>query len=438
MGISQIYYVTASSKDYILSIICGAASSVFILFTARVLQKSHILAWIGRNSIYWLCLHLFELETMGTWFRRILSSLGITYTAIAVLILKLLFISTGTFLICLCKKWYARKTKNIVSSQNQRDHALDMAKAILISLLIVGHFPLEKPFRTIIYSFHMAAFVIYSGYCFKTESTQNLKQTLYKEIKRFIVPYTLFGIGYIALTHDGYFIELKRVLFGISFTKTLFTDVASIGPVYFILLLFVTKTVYLLLERFVKDEKKKAAAVLALSILRVYLGKIGYWLPWSVDCSLYALAFYYIGHCIRKYDIMDIMYKSGWSYFILSSIWVYMIYKGGMEIAVRNYGNYGLVILGATCASILLYMLCKYLCTVLPSILIQLACKIGQNTMYILIVHKLLSPYIRKLVELRFAYGSIVYAILMILLQLGIGTVIGMAMGAVQKFRFKR
>lgn len=438
MGVSPIYYVVANSKDYILSAVCAVASSTCVLYAARILQKSKILAWIGRNSIYWLCLHLFELETMGTWFQWFLNALGITPSGIAILVLKLLFICTGTALILLLKKWKAQKTVYLDLSKSSRDDALDLAKAALIILMIIGHFPLAEPLRTIIYSFHMATFVIYSGYCFKSQTDKTLIQQLSKEVKRFVVPYALFGIGYLALTQGEFFIKLKRVLFGISFTKTVFTDVASIGPVYFILLLFVTKVIYLLLGRFIKDEKWKAASVLGLSLLGVYLGKIGYWLPWSADCSLYALAFYYIGHCIHKYGIMDIMYKNGWSYFILSSIWVYMIYKGGMEIAVRNYGNYGLVILGAACASILLYMLCKYLCTALPPISIQLACKIGQNTMYILIVHKLLSPYIRKLVELRFAYGSVVYAILMILLQLGIGTVIGMIMGAVQKFRFKR
>lgn len=436
LGYSPVYHVTADMPDFVLSGICSLASSACIVFISKKWKSGGVLAWIGKNSVYWLCIHLFELETMGTWFRKCLSIICVPYRTETVFLLKLMFIATGTAGILLIKKWRSRqriRENTIPTRTSNRDDALDMAKAILIALMILGNFTLEGNFRRILYSFHMAAFVIYSGYCFRPESAGNLKKQLVKEVKRFLLPYALFGVGYVLLTHDGCWIELKRVLFGISFTQNLFVDIASIGPVYFILLLFVTKVIYLFLEHFIKKEERKAAVVLVLSLLGMYLGRKGYWLPWSLDCALYALIFYYVGHCLRKYEIMERVCQKGWIYFALSSIWVYMIYKGGMEIAIRNYGNYGLVVLGAVCATMLLYMLCQYLCTVLHHVFVQALCWIGKNTMYILIVHKLLTPYILKLVELRFAWGGTACTVCMILLQLLLGAFLGMLIGWLKK-----
>lgn len=62
---SQMFYVSADMADLFLSPVCTIAASACIIWIAQKLQKSKVLGWIGRNSIYFLCIHLFELNTMG-------------------------------------------------------------------------------------------------------------------------------------------------------------------------------------------------------------------------------------------------------------------------------------------------------------------------------------------------------------------------------------
>lgn len=430
-NVSSISYDRATLPDWILSPICGFVSSLCVVFLSQKLENCKLLSWIGRNSIYFLCLHLFEMNTLSAWFWKLFAFLNIPHNVLTLFLAKVLFISLCTFLLL---KWkdhrINRSNSNVVRSD--RDNALDMAKAILIVLMILGHFTVDATFRKIIYSFHMAAFVFYSGYCFKQKQDIRISCAIGKQAQHFLIPYALFGLMYLLLTHDGNWIEAKRVLLGISFTQKLFVDTASIGPVYFILLLFCTKCIYLFIEKYVPDIKRKALVVLTLSLLGVCLGKFGYWLPWSFDCALYALIFYFLGYCFKCYGIMDYIASHNYSYFLLSSIWAYMIYAGGMEIAIRNYGSYGLAVLGAVSGSVLLYMLCRYLCNILPGTIIHLLCCVGKSTMYILIVHKLFSKRMGAVLSLRWAESSAVYSTASLLMQLLFGVLLSLLIGRMQ------
>ncbi len=431
---SPVYFVSANMPDYAQSLICAVASSILVIYIAQKLQKSRTLAWIGKNSLYFLCLHLFEMETMGTWFQKIEQLLRLPKNcAISFLIIKLVFISGMTALILWMKRRMTMRSCVERSPIAGRDAALDMAKAILIILMIVGHFSIGKGLRDIIFSFHMAAFVFYSGYCFRSDKNKNVRAAIGKQTRSFLIPYALFGVLYILLTHAGMKTELKRVVFGISYARKLFADVSSIGPVYFILLLFVTKVTYILIDRYIPDERKRAATVFVLSLIGVYLGKYGYWLPWSVDCALYCLAFYYAGYCFKKYGIMEYLLARNYSYFLLSTLWAYMIYKGGMEIAIREYGIYSVTLLGAVSACVLLYMLCRYLYSLFWPWLTETISLIGRHTMFILIVHKLFSSPIKRFVGISFVKGHIYYTVVVVALQVIAGVVFGIVYTQIQK-----
>lgn len=432
---SPVYYVTASMPDYVLSMVCALAASICVLYLSQLLEGCKILGWIGQNSLYYLCIHLFELETMNTWFCMFLQDVGMPVNALSLFGIKMLFITAVTMLILQGKKLRASRNNRAPVSWEKRDPSVDVAKAILIALMIVGHFPVDRQFRTIVYSFHMVAFVFFSGFCFRPEACKNLGNSIWKNVRRFLMPYVLFGLGYILLTHDGNMVEIKRLIYGISFSKNLFTDVSSIGPVYFILLLLITKVLYLCIERYVQDEKYKALSVLGISLLGAYLGKAGYWLPWSADCAMFSLIFYYLGYCFKKYNIMEYICRRNYLYFFFSSVWVYMIYHGGMEIAVRDYGNYGLTIFGAVSSTVLVYMVCRYLCHAWNTNLIRLICLIGQNTVYILIVHTLFGKYLGRIASITFTNGSIFYAVAMVFLQLMFGVAVGTLITHLKKMR---
>ena len=429
---TTVYYVSADLPDYGISAVCAIASSLCIIYLAQKLENIHSLAWIGRNSIYYLCIHLFELETLETWRLLFMDKVGLPDNLFIRFTLWFLFITVGTIVIKLIATYLRQRSGGMQLSLN-RDPALDMAKGILILLMLLGHSQMDMRFRNIIYSFHMAAFLFYSGYCFRSVSSASLAQRLMKEVKHLLLPYGLFAIGYMLLEKNSLLAEIRNILFGMSFTQKVFTDVASIGPVYFLLLLFLTKCIYLLLNQYVRSQMWKSALVIILSLIGVYLGRMGYWLPWSADCALYALVFYHIGHLTRKYAILDYLAERGWWYFVLSTIWVYMVFCGGMEIAIRNYGTYTTVVLGAVSASMMLYLACRYIsCNWVPWLRCML-CATGKHTLWILIVHTLSAGLIAEVTSLVFTPDGVVFVTVTTILQVIIGVLVGSLIQKIQR-----
>lgn len=244
-----------------------------------------------------------------------------------------------------------------------------------------------------------------------------------------MIPYFLWGAGYILLNHYGIFTEVKTVLGAISFTKMLFTELTSVGPIYFIPMLFVIRLMYICVCVYVPKDKKNVIhiIILCLSLMGVWLGKQGYWLPWSIDCALYALAFYHIGYCFKEYRILEYICGRYYFYFLLAAIWVYMIFSGGMELATRTYGTYGITLLGAVSATVILYMLCGYLHRNLNCRLHMAVTLLGKNTLYILMFHTLFGGMVGAWICEIVTPGYIYHFAALVVIQLAGGTLVGVA-----------
>lgn len=72
----------------------------------------------------------------------------------------------------------------------KRIEYLDIAKAMTIILMIIGHMS-SGILRNFIYSFHMPLFFILIGYCYKERSLRNEFHRIYKRILR---PYFTTGL----------------------------------------------------------------------------------------------------------------------------------------------------------------------------------------------------------------------------------------------------
>ena len=125
----------------------------------------------------------------------------------------------------------------------------------------------------------------------------------------------------------------------------------------------------------------------------------------------------------RKYNLLSSVKNNHMVYFILSPIWVFMIYSGSMEIAMRNYGQYGLVILGSLAGVLLIYKLSVYISDELP-ILKEMLRFTGESSIVVIIVHTLLNGKIHNLVSYRFDSAYIPYLVSVVLLQIILAWVI--------------
>ena len=433
-GYDHFYIVANVCPDLIITFGVAISSSFLLLKLAQYTEKVDILNFVGKKYLLFLCVHLVALETMGWYFNRIISCVGIDgeiSSMWASLALNLLFPMFGTLIILL---FHNLRKKVLTTALNtdvseQRDCSADIMKGILIVSMLAGHSIIDVNLRRIIYSCHMVAFVFLSGYFY--HPVKKIRNGIYRLNKSLLLPYCLSCLIHLFLNFreisDGNFWQyIKSYFFALSFSDKLFTDIPRIGVIWFVNMLFVIRLIYMFIDHFISSEWFKIFVILMLSFLGFQLGNYGYWLPWSLDCVFYCLVFYQIGILCKKFNVLLYVTQHPSSYFFLSIIWAYMIYVSSMELAIRQFSPYGLVIFGASCGILLLYMLSKYISANMLSGIKKLLKKLGENTLYIVIVHQLLSPYIYRWILLYLNDEYIYHMVIYILVQLLIGILIGM------------
>ncbi len=423
-GYSQrFYFVTCTMEDAFLTPLLGLASSLVIIGISQFLARfpMGILKYFGRNSLIVLCVHLFEMNTLYKFYSYGRKILKLEETPLVKLVMSLIVIVFLTVIMVYLKKFLESK-KTIALNSTERDMTIDIIRGFLIILMIVGHTKIDYDLHKYIYSFHMIAFVIVSGYFFK--SGQPLKIQLIKCIKS-LKYYGVFAIAYLCVNHSNVIESIKALIGGMSYTKDYFTSFRSVGPVYFILLLFVVRFLYVLIDHCFKGYKKDLA-VLVISVAGIFLGKSGIWLFWSFDCAMFCVLFFHIAQYFRKYDLLTKINNMPHLYFVLVSLWALFNYKGSMDLATRRYENIGILIVGSVSAFLLVYMLCSYLWRHWPKFIIRLVAMVGESTAYILIVHSIFGAKITAFVTntLSLTQDGIYNLIAKTVIQVAIGTAI--------------
>lgn len=95
-NISKVYYVSCILHHPLVGPVCALASSFCVLYLSRRLEMCRYLVWVGRNSIYFLCIHVIEMETLGGLFKWLLTGLGLPYEPLPRFILKMIFITLAS------------------------------------------------------------------------------------------------------------------------------------------------------------------------------------------------------------------------------------------------------------------------------------------------------------------------------------------------------
>lgn len=145
------------------------------------------------------------------------------------------------------------------------------------------------------------------------------------------------------------------------------------------------------------------------------------------------MIFYHIGYYLKKYDLINYFYQRSWLYFFVSCIWVYAIYRGGLEIAIRNYGEYAVAIGGAVCASVLLYMASRFVMQIPIPCMIRFLKLTGQSTLYILIIHTLFNGFIYYHISKLFVQGQFMNLFALVMIQIVAGDLIAVLIGKIKK-----
>ena len=250
----------------------------------------------------------------------------------------------------------------------ERIHWIDMAKAIAIILVVIGHTVKFGTLpRNFIFSFHMPLFFILSGYTMhlaanKTDLVKHLK----KNVIHLLGPALAIAvISVFARWIMGEFSweslwQLTKTM-GKAYWWASGVNVRShpgAGAVWFLFSLFWAKTIMDAVS--VLFPGKKVGYIFAfIGIGGILLGTKGKWLPQNLDVTMTAILFLYLGIVWKEWKTYVQKYETI-LFLVAIGIWLYCLSFGlYIEMATRHYPYYATTIVEALSGTFAVCCLCK-------------------------------------------------------------------------------
>lgn len=267
---------------------------------------------------------------------------------------------------------------------NNRNTTIDIAKAIGILLMILGHCNgLPYLVRNFIFSFHMPLFFIFSGYFYKPKK---LKEVVVSGNKHLVKPYLITSFFCILLcvtTCDWNLTKTKvigMIMSNGGWPNEMFgANLPYIGPIWFFLALYWCKIFYTYLKK--KTDKCLFFSFL-ISTIALVIGKYIVNLPLGILTGFCGIIFY----CMGDYWKHKIKEPIKISYLIMGLIvWALCIWKAHLELASFDCNLYPISMFAAFIGTYSTYLMSKKI----PSFLHPIFIWIGQNTLLILCYHTL-------------------------------------------------
>jgi acyltransferase len=274
-----------------------------------------------------------------------------------------------------------------------RDARIDAAKAVAIVLVVLGHAKgIPAWFATAVYSFHVPAFFVLSGWFAARRAGDDPRALFVKLTRTFLVPYAVFffaAYAYWLLTRG---IGEKAQRWGdVPWWDPLTGFVSGIGPqlyvnpaLWFLPAMFVTVLAYALLRRML-SPRTLALVSLAFALAWIALfPQAGIRLPFALDVLPVALAFYAIGAAVSGMQSpWRTPHAVGIAIAVLLLSWAALAWANGrVDVVQLRFGASGLMFFAAALLGTAL-LLC-----VSASLTQARALQwIGRNTLLILCTH---------------------------------------------------
>jgi fucose 4-O-acetylase-like acetyltransferase len=278
--------------------------------------------------------------------------------------------------------------------ENERDYYFDNVKFILILLVVVGHIiePLSggqtlKPLYFWIYSFHMPLFIFVSGVFSKDIKSDDYARKL---VSKLVLPYLIFESLY---TVFDYWVFDREALVFSYFTP------------YWIMWYILCMIAWKVLLPYVVKFRYALPVSIAIAVLCGYANDAGYYA--SVSRTIVFFPFFLAGYYLEKQHIEKLISKA---YRIVATIVAIIVflafYRYGHKAKIQwmlgsfsyasigddewyagiyRLGIYGLAALLSLCVLVLV-----------TNRRIPLLTKLGQNTLYVYLLHGFIIKYLSQ------------------------------------------
>lgn len=254
---------------------------------------------------------------------------------------------------------------------NKRIEYIDLAKAVTIILVIVGHcywhgILLDK----LIYAFHMPLFFMLSGYFIKQLT---LAETVRKYSHAYIKPYIItcviilfISIGASVVTKADIFETIKiwtiQTVFasGLDKGSELWATTPMVGMIWFLIALFWSCVIYSFLKRY---NSKVRIFISSLIFVVGCVSVLYIRLPFSLQAGMGGVLFLNVGDEIREHNIIQkFIDLKNYSKLLLFLYFIAIaICLGGVSVTTCFYGGKSLLLKLPMCiiACVAILSVCK-------------------------------------------------------------------------------
>lgn len=305
----------------------------------------------------------------------------------------------------------------------ERDISIDILKGILISFVVIGHYPAINDYlKNIIYWFHMPIFFIISGYLYNERISID-KEYIVNTFKKLIIPYLSYFFLITILIEKN--LSIKRIL------VFLYGGRMYPGVYWFIPCLILTTIIFnIIVRKFSKTVS--ILIVFGMGILAnlesiYYIPQntnygewsIIYKIPLNLDVCLLSIVYFMIGFYGKK--IIHTIKKDKYNYvFLLISIVIFIIIIYQYVNSSFNYefdmkySKYDNLLLNITIPLLSGYILLMISKIIENTFLGKKVLVLGRNTLPIMFLHIPINAYIMNYIS----YNLITYTALGIIIPL--------------------
>ena len=288
----------------------------------------------------------------------------------------------------------------------KRIYYFDIAKGILILMVVIGHVVEMGPVNQFVYTFHMPAFFIISGIMlnYSTVLKKPLYKVIYKKIYTLIIPLVFFEfIGVIA----------NILSFGISLRpagyiyQTLILDFNN-GPDWFIWVLFRAEILFILIHKIIKNKYYFVFTVCILGMIM-----IKYYYYRLAGATGIGILFLTLGYC----TVGLFTQEKKWGIAIISSVITIIccVLNGKVDLGTWSFGFVPLYIIGSIAGTIFVIEISKYLSS-------KILLYYGQNSLTVMGTHQAinLTYKFRKNIKYYTTFQSLIISIVICVIELPI------------------
>lgn len=221
---------------------------------------------------------------------------------------------------------------------------IDIAKGLLILCVIVGHtIGRESIFFHFIFSFHMPAFFILSGWTSHHKTNSDLVSSL---IRRLLLPYValalVWNVPQLLINNSSLSFEaLSSLFFCILFasgTDIVPLGIPAVGMAWFLAALFVCRLLFNVIQGIANRYRISCAwqgvMYFSISLIGVFCFENGIRLPFSSDVSLYCIFLMWIGSMLSQYHT-EVHFLKAPMFILIPSLWLLTSLNSNLELAAR-------------------------------------------------------------------------------------------------------